>query len=156
MIKWHLEQRKLSSLKPYHKNPRFIKEKDAEHLKTSIEKFGLIDKPIINPDGTIIGGHQRISVLEGLDTKTIDCWVPDKPLDEKEIEELNIRLNKNSGDWDWDVLANEWEIADITSWGFSHEEILGNPILSEVVEEKEDMKKDSKKKKLCPQCGYES
>lgn len=141
MIKWHLEQRKLSSLKPYHKNPRYIKEKDAEHLKTSIEKFGLIDKPIINPDGTIIGGHQRINVLDKTNTTSIDCWIPDKPLDEKQIEELNIRLNKNSGDWDWDVLANEWNSEDLLNWGFTEEELIGESIedLGSTLEQEDEL-----------------
>ncbi len=156
MIKWHLESRKISSLKPHPKNPRYLKENDAYHLKVSLEKFGLIDKPIINPDGLIIGGHQRINVLKGSKKNAlIDCWVPDRPLEEKEVEELNIRLNRNTGDWDWEVLANQWEVSDLCEWGFSVEEILGNPLVPEEVKEEISPKEEKEKKKSeCPSCGH--
>ena len=45
--------------------------------------------------------------------------MPDHPLSEKEVEELNIRLNKNTGDWDWDVLANSWDPDELVEWGFT-------------------------------------
>jgi hypothetical protein len=56
---WHIEKRKISELKDYGKNPRILKEDQEIHLRISLEKFGIIDKPIINLDNTIIGGHQR-------------------------------------------------------------------------------------------------
>jgi hypothetical protein len=40
-------------------------------------------------------------------------------LDEKEVEELNIRLNKNVGEWDFDTLGNEFETSDLLEWGFT-------------------------------------
>ena len=74
-------------------------------------------------DNTIIGGHQRVSMLMEDGVSTIECWIPDRKLTEREVEELNIRLNKNNGDWDFDILANMWEIDDLLSWGFSDEEL---------------------------------
>jgi hypothetical protein len=47
-ISWHLEKRNIDDLIPYATNPRYISEHDAKHLKSSIAKFGLVDKPIIN------------------------------------------------------------------------------------------------------------
>ena len=41
----------------------------------------------------------------------------------KHVEELNIRLNKNTGEWDWDILANDWEVDDLLAWGFTEEEL---------------------------------
>lgn len=122
-MQWHLEIRKISDLKDYHKNPRTLSKQDADHLQKSLEKFGLIDKPIINPDGVIIGGHQRKRILKKIGLKEIECWVPDKPLEVKEIEELNIRLNRNTGEWDWDILANQFEVTDLVDWGFSLDEL---------------------------------
>src|SRR5437773_789736 len=110
MINWTLETKKIRSLKKYHKNPRYIKADDLKQLQTSIAKFGMIDKPILNTDNTIIGGHQRINALILAKQTSVECWVPDRELDEKEIEELNVRLNKNTGDWNFEVLANEWNI----------------------------------------------
>jgi len=124
MIKWHLESRPIKSLKAYSKNPRKLTSEQYTHLHKSLEKFGLIDKPIVNHDNTIIGGHQRISVLKKDGIKDIECWIPERQLEEREIEELNIRLNKNTGEWDWDILANEWEVNDLIDWGFSPEEIF--------------------------------
>ena len=133
MIQWHLEKRKLSELKDYSKNPRSLSKKQLEHLKISLEKFGLIDKPIINTDNILIGGHQRKKILKSLNISECECYVPDHTLTEKEIEELNIRLNKNTGEWDFDILANQWDIGDLLSYGFEDDElqidtqnILGN------------------------------
>jgi len=63
MINWKLETRPIEELTPHHKNPRKLSKHDAEHLQSSMERFGVIDKPIINPDGKIIGGHQRLAIL---------------------------------------------------------------------------------------------
>lgn len=122
MIKWTLTEKKLSDLKDYPKNPRQLSKDQAKHLSTSINKFGLIDKPIINTDGTIIGGHQRKRILKDAGFKTVQCWTPDRELIESEIEELNIRLNKNTGDWNFDILANEWSLADLLEWGFTSDD----------------------------------
>jgi len=80
----------------------------------------MIDKPIVNldSDNTIIGGHQRKHVLEATGVKECECWIPDRQLTEREVEELNIRLNKNTGSWDFDTLANEFELPDLVEWGF--------------------------------------
>lgn len=125
MITWKLEQRNIKDLKKHTKNPRSLSKDQYEHIKKSIDKFGLIDKPIINLDNTIIGGHQRLEVLKKNKISIVDCQVPDHLLTQQEVDELNIRLNKNTGDWDWDILANEWEIADLLDWGFVAEEFIG-------------------------------
>lgn len=127
-MQWHLEKRNINDLKDHPKNPRQLSKHDAEHLQKSIDKFGLIDKPIINLDNTIIGGHQRKAILKKLKIKEIDCWVPDNQLDDKQVEELNIRLNKNTGEWDYDILANEFDIDDLMDWGFTAEELIDAPI----------------------------
>jgi ParB-like chromosome segregation protein Spo0J len=149
-INWHLEVHPINTLKPHPKNPRQLSKDQARHLHTSIEKFGLADKPIINTDKTIIGGHQRIQVLKSMKAKTVECWVPDRLLEEKEEEELCIRLNRNHGSFDEDLLANAFEISDLLDWGFSMEEL-------ELIEPKDiDSDKDKKKKlKTCPKCGCE-
>ena len=135
MIEWKLEKRKVSSLKDYHKNPRKLSKHDAEHLQKSLEKFGLIDKPIINPDGVLIGGHQRKNILKKLKVKEIECWVPERALDEKEVEELNVRLNRATGEWDWEVLGNQWEPDELIEWGFTPEEMFGNQDEPQVIDD---------------------
>lgn len=120
---WHLETRDIEDLEPHPRNPRYLSKEDAKHLKRSISKFGLIDRPVITTDGLIIGGHQRIKVLHELGHSEVECWVVDgDDLTDEEIDELNIRLNKNQGDWDWDKLANEWDVNDLLNWGFDQSE----------------------------------
>jgi len=126
-IKWSLKTYKISDLTDYYKNPRQLTEKQFNQLKKSIDKFGMIDKPVVNADAknTIIGGHQRLNVLRSGESESVECWVPDHELDEKEVEELNIRLNKNTGEWDFDVLSNEFEMGDLLEWGFEETELGG-------------------------------
>ncbi len=124
---WSIENRNIDDLKDYERNPRLLSKEQEGHLKRNIEKFGLIDKVIINTDETIIGGHQRLRVLKSLGHKTVDCWVPSKPLSDKEIEELNISLNLHGGSWDWNKLANEWEVDFLVSIGFDPKAFFEDP-----------------------------
>ncbi len=122
-MKWILEKRKIRDLYANHKNPRRLSKKDAEQLEKSLDKFGLCEPIVINPDGAIIGGHQRIRVLKKMGHTEVEVYVPDTALSEAEEAELNIRLNKNLGDWDFDVLANCWDASELVEWGFSMEEL---------------------------------
>ncbi len=53
----------------------------------------------------------------------VDVRVPERELTEREAEELAIRLNKNTGDWDFDALANNFELDDLLDWGFDKQEL---------------------------------
>ena len=150
MISWHLETRLIKDLKENPKNPRQLTKDQERQLRASLDKFGLADKPIINTDGFIIGGHQRLRILKK-NTQSIECWVPNRSLDEKEVEELSVRLNANSGEWDIDVLANQYEVCDLLDWGFPEKLITDDfdPLDDEI-----KPKKDKKATK-CPSCGHE-
>ena len=108
MITWVSEKRKVSDLIPATYNPRQMTEKQAKDLTTSLERFNLADPIVINTDNTIIGGHQRIAIykLHGKNDVEIDVRIPSRKLTPEEEKELNIRLNKNLGEWDYDALAN--------------------------------------------------
>tara|TARA_R100001463_G_scaffold64363_4_gene117446 strand:- start:1412 stop:2860 length:1449 start_codon:yes stop_codon:yes gene_type:complete len=101
-------------------NPRFITEKKFEDIKKSLLEFGFRLPIIVNTNADrkniIVGGHQRIKVAKALGIKEAPCTFVDLPL-EKE-RELNIRLNKNTGEFDMDRLANLFEINDLIDWGF--------------------------------------
>ena len=133
---WKTEIRNLKDLKSHHKNPRKISKEDFKNLQKSIEKFGLIDKPILTKDGSVIGGHQRISVLKKMGVEKVECYVSEKYLTELEIDELNIRLNRAVGEWDYDILEKEWKIEDLLEWGFSEEELTEHimPLEKEIEE----------------------
>jgi len=115
-----IELIKTSKLKPATYNPRQISTKQYNDLKKSIEKFSLVDPIIINRDLTVIGGHQRLKVCKELKYKVVECVVLD--LSKEDERELNIRLNKNTGDWDFDLLSN-FDIDELVDWGFKHIEL---------------------------------
>ena len=95
------ERRKLLDLKAADYNPRkALTPEDSEYqkIKRSIEEFGYVDPIIINEDGTIIGGHQRCTVLKDLGYEEVDVVVVS--LDKQREKALNIALNKITGEWD--------------------------------------------------------
>lgn len=151
-IIWRLETKQIKDLKPHPKNPRQLTKDQEKHLRKSLDTFGCIEKPIINTDNTIIGGHQRIKILKKDGEKEISCWVPDVEMTEKEVEELNIRLNKAGGEFDFDILANEWDAVELVDWGFDAESLFGK--LDDLKSEEEKPEK-KKKKTTCPSCGNE-
>ncbi len=124
-MNWKLQTFKLSQLKAHPKNPRQISKDQMVHLENVIAKFGMIDKPVINLDMTIIGGHQRVKILKKMKIKELECWVPDSLLEEKDVEELMIKHNLNQGSWDFDALANNFEVMDLLGYGFSEEQLFG-------------------------------
>lgn len=148
---WSVRSVNLKELKPFGKNPRYLSNHDAKEIEKSIDRFGLCEPIIANLDNTIIGGHQRVKILKKKRVKEAQVFYPNRELSEKEVEELNIRLNKNSGDFDFEILANEWEPCDLLEWGFKEEDLLGK-FEEEIPEDKD--KKPKKKEKLCPNCGH--
>jgi DNA modification methylase len=125
MIKWTLKELAIKDLKNHPKNPRQIKKDQLARLAENMNKFGLIDKPIVNADMTIIGGHQRIRILKKQKVKTIECWVAPEQLSDDQVDELCISLNLHGGAWDFDILANEWEPLKLLEYGFTEEQLLG-------------------------------
>jgi DNA modification methylase len=123
------EKRSLKDLKPAEYNPRkALTPEDSEYqkIKRSIETFGYVDPIIINKDGTIIGGHQRHTVLLDLGYTEVDVVVLD--LSKEDEKALNIALNKISGEWDElklrDLLV-ELDLGDydISLTGFDNKEL---------------------------------
>ena len=113
-----IELIKIDKLKPARYNPRQISTKQYKDLKESIVSFGLVDPIIVNKDMTVIGGHQRLKICKELKHIEIDCVVLD--ISKEEERELNIRLNKNTGEFDMDILANEFDIDELVDCGFKH------------------------------------
>ena len=106
-----IETRKISDLKFAEYNPRTISKKQFKDLKASLSKFGLIDPIIINSSkdrhNIIIGGHQRSRAWLDLGNDTIPCVILDLTINDE--MELNLRLNKNGGKFDDDLLLNYFD-----------------------------------------------
>jgi DNA modification methylase len=98
---------KIAELLPASYNPRKqLKQGDKEYekIKNSITEFGYVEPVIVNKDMTIIGGHQRVTVLSDLGYNEIDCVVVD--VDKQKEKALNIALNKITGEWNKELLAD--------------------------------------------------
>ena len=118
-MKWKTEKRKISDLKECEYNPRQLTKKQYKDLKKSLDKFGLCEIPVINTDNTIIAGHQRIKILkEKSPDAEIEVRVPSKKLNKEQFDEYLIRSNKNTGEWDFDTLANSFEMDALYEFGF--------------------------------------
>lgn len=106
-------------------NPRTITEKQVEDLKKSIQTFGVVEPVVVNQNpervNVIVGGHQRVQILKILEHKTVPVVYVN--LDLEREKELNIRLNKNTGSFDWDKLANNFDVDDLLAYGFSEGEL---------------------------------
>lgn len=133
----------IASLHPAEYNPRKHSKEALEELKKSLSRFGAVDPIILNgaPNrmNIVIGGHMRLKALKELGEKTVPVVYVNLPDLEKE-RELNIRLNKNTGEFDWEKLADFGEtfLKDV---GFSSEE-LDDIFLSEDNPETFDLKKE--------------
>lgn len=152
---WSLEVWKIKDLLSHEKNPRKLSDLDEKQLKLSIERFGLIDKPIISKSGGVIGGHQRIKVLKKMGVKSVECWVSNKDLTQQEIDELCIKLNRVQGEWDWEILSKDWNLDDLLQWGFTAEECALEGSFAAIEHHKEPSAETEKKKTKCPSCGHE-
>lgn len=98
----------IDDLRPAAYNPRKkLKpgDKEYEKIKNSIQEFGYVEPIIVNYDMTVIGGHQRLTVLKDLGYTEVDCVVLHIE-DENKVKALNIALNKITGAWNEQLLAD--------------------------------------------------
>lgn len=119
-ITWHIEKRKLADLKPHAKNPRQFTDKGMKDLENSINSIGFMQPININQDGTILSGHARTLKLKEMGETEVDVYVPDRLLTPKQEEEVLVRANANTaGQWDFEILANEFEDFELQEWGMT-------------------------------------
>jgi len=119
-----VKQVKLELLKPAEYNPRGMDKKEAAQLRKSITEFGMVEPIIVNENkdrkNVIVGGHQRYYILKEMGKKSAPVVYVD--LSEKRERELNLRLNKNLGHWDFDMLAN-FDEEELKEVGFDDKEM---------------------------------
>lgn len=181
-----IEHIKITDLKPAEYNPRRINDEDYQKLKNSISTFGLVDPIIVNLKNMhIVGGHQRYDVL--LDEHMLDNdFLAELPMirlgdvgfvftdtelsirDDDHEKALNLALNKISGEWDNDKLAEvleELELSpiDIQLTGFDDLELTELQFENDIEYDddisdsdlSEDILPKEVKKIICPYCGKE-
>lgn len=141
-----VEEVSISEIKVCKYNPRSHTKEDAEQLKESINKFGICDPLILNsaPErkNVLIGGNFRFEVLKDMGFKNVPVVYINIPDIEKE-KELNIRLNRNTGSWDWNLLAS-FDESFLANIGFTSQE-LDNIFETDDNPEVFDLEKELKK-----------
>jgi DNA modification methylase len=118
----HINIKELNSA-PY--NPRKWSEQSTAQLTESIKRFGLVDPIIVNGskgrNNTVIGGHFRLKIAKDLGFKEVPVVYVDIP-DEAKERELNLRLNRNTGSWDFELLK-EFDIDLLLDIGFDDSDL---------------------------------
>ena len=119
---------KLSTIKPNPDNPRLIKDEKFYKLVNSLETFGETMMPlrpiVVDEDNIILGGNMRFKALKELGySKVPESWIKRaKDLTEEEKREFIIKDNIGFGEWEWDILSNEWDTDKLVEWGLDYVE----------------------------------
>jgi len=120
------KQAQTSSLRASAYNPRQWDKEAMDQLKVSIRRFGFVDPVIANSakgrEGIVIGGHMRLVAAKELGIKEVPVVYVNIP-DIKREKELNVRLNRNTGEFDFEKLAAEFNESFLADIGFTSEEI---------------------------------
>lgn len=105
------------------KNPRQIRDHRYDKLKKSIEdapEMLNLRELLVYPHGgkfVIIGGNMRYRACKELGYKELPCKVLDAETPVEKLRQYTIKDNENYGEYDWDVVANEWDTAELEDWG---------------------------------------
>lgn len=144
--------REISDLNQAEYNPRKMSSREDKDLEESLRKFGFVDPAIINkhPDrmDVVIGGHQRLRKWKQMGHN--DAPTVEQKLVLEDEKELNIRLNKNNGQFDEELLIEHFEESELLEWGFTGKEV-------EFMDPQEKDERVAPKINVthtCPKCGF--
>ena len=110
---------KISDIKLNPNNPRLIKDDKFAKLVKSVQEFPemLEIRPIVvNSDMVVLGGNMRLKACKEAGIKEVPIIIADN-LTEEQQREFLIKDNVSGGEWDWNILANEWDAEQLTGWG---------------------------------------
>ena len=114
-----MELVKISKVKPNETNPRLIKDSKFNRLVESVKEFPEMLKlrPIVvNKDMVVLGGNMRLKACKEAGLK--DVWILKADnLTEEQQKEFIVKDNVGFGEWDWDILANQWDNVQLKEWG---------------------------------------
>lgn len=108
----------IAKLKTNPDNPRLIKDEKYQRLLQSLKDFpdmAAVREVVINKDNMILGGNMRFKAMVEAGWKEIPVKQVDWPEDKQ--KEFIIKDNANFGEWDWDIIANQYELEDLDAWG---------------------------------------
>ena len=141
----------ISSIYPNKENPRIVNKAKFEKLKKSIQDFPemLQLRPIIvNKSYIVLGGNMRYKALVELGYTEVPI-IKAEDLTERQAQEFIVKDNLSFGDWDFDILANEWDSVDLEDWGL---DVWQNE--DDIIAHEDTPTEDSKEEKVvCALCG---
>jgi len=109
---------KISEIKPNPNNPRIIKDDKFKKLVQSLKDFPDMAKVrpiVVNQDMIVLGGNMRLKAMKEAGWKEVPVEVVD--WGEEKQREFIIKDNVGFGEWDWEMIANEWDTEHLTDWG---------------------------------------
>jgi hypothetical protein len=109
---------KINQIKPNPNNPRVIKDDKFQKLVQSLKSFPEMAKVrpvVVNKDMIVLGGNMRLKAMKEAGWKEVPVEVVDW-VEEKQREFI-IKDNVGFGEWDWEMIANEWDAEQVTDWG---------------------------------------
>jgi ParB-like chromosome segregation protein Spo0J len=112
---------KIEKVLPNTSNPRIIKDDKFKKLVKSIQEFPemLNLRPIVvDADMVVLGGNMRLKACKAAGLTEVPIVIADQLTPEQQAEFI-IKDNVGFGEWDWDLLANEWEPESLIDWGLS-------------------------------------
>ena len=128
------QQVKISKVKGNPSNPRIIKNDKFKKLVKSIQEFPEMLKlrPIVvDEDFIVLGGNMRLKASKEAGLKEV--WIEiAEGLSEDQQKEFIVKDNVGFGEWDWDVLANEWNVLELMDWGVNVPTIKNTELLSKL------------------------
>lgn len=116
---------KVDEIKLNPDNPRTIKDEKYQKLVTSLKEFpemAEVREVVVNKDHVILGGNMRFRAMQEAGWTEIPVKVVDWPEDKQ--KEFIVKDNASFGEWDWDVIANQYELEDLEAWGIDVPEAL--------------------------------
>lgn len=134
------KQVKITEVKMNPNNPRIIKDDKFNKLVKSIQEFPkmLEIRPIVvNQDMIVLGGNMRLKACKEAGLKEVPIVMADD-LTEEEQRQFIIKDNVGFGEWDWEMLANEWDNEQLSDWGLEVP-VFGHEINESLTEDDLDM-----------------
>lgn len=149
-LTWTNTRKNVKDLLPAGYNPRKMSENERRDLEDSIKEFGTVVPIVLNigtRNNVLIGGHQRVSIYADLGIIEIDAMIPNRELNEREEQTLNLRLNKNLGSWD-ETKLKELDMNLLLEVGFGDEELQSLFDDVDVIDDDFDIEKALKETKV--------
>jgi len=127
---------KISAIKSNPSNPRLIKDDKFIKLVNSLKSFpemATVRPIVVNKDMVVLGGNMRLKAMKEAGWKECEVTVVDWP--EEKQREFIIKDNVGFGEWDWNIIANEWDADQITDWGLDIPGFAIMPDSDELIDE---------------------